>query len=131
MTYVEGLVAPVLAGRREDYLAMARRIGDLFVEHGALQVVETYGDVDLPEGKRTDMWRAVAADKAGGEGIVFSWMIWPSKAARDAGWEKAMADPRMAPEPDMPFDPKRMIFGGFDLLYDSNAEAAAHPPEGE
>lgn len=121
MAYIDGMVAPVLAGRKEEYLAMARAMAPIFLEYGALQVVETYG-VDLPEGKQTDLWRAVAADKAGGEGIVFSWIVWPSKEARDAGWAKATADERMQPSADSPFDMKRMIFGGFDVLFDSKAD---------
>ena len=125
MAYVDGFVAPILAGRKEDYLTMARAASVVFLEHGALQVVETHGDTDIPEGKRTDLWRAVAGDRAGGEGIVFSWIVWPSKAARDAGWEKAMADPRMTPDPDAPFDMKRMIFGGFDVLLDTSGDRPA------
>ena len=68
-------------------------------------------------GKVTDFHRAVAAEE--GEGIIFSWIVWPSKAARDAGNAKIMADPRMQPSPDMPFDMKRLIFGGFEVLLDT------------
>jgi uncharacterized protein YbaA (DUF1428 family) len=122
MTYVEGFVVPVYPGRRDDYRAWCRKIGALFVEHGALQVVEAYGDTQVPEGKQTDFWRAVAGDRAAGEGIVFAWVIWPSKAAHEAGIAAAMADKRAKPPADMPFDTSRMIFGGFDLLYDSSQD---------
>lgn len=119
MTYVDGMIAPVFPGRKEDYLAFARETAQLFLDHGALQIVETYGDADVHEGKRTDLWRAVAADRAAGEGIVFSWIVWPSKEARDAGWAAIEKDGRMTRPADMPFDAGRMIYGGFDLLFDS------------
>jgi uncharacterized protein YbaA (DUF1428 family) len=119
MTYIDGFLAPVFPGRREDYATMATQTAALFIEHGALQVVEAFGD-DVPEGKMTDMWRAVAGDKEGGEGLVFSWIVWPSKEARNAGWEKVMADERMKPPADMPFDTKRIIYGGFETLLDTS-----------
>lgn len=117
MAYIDGLVAPVLAGRRDDYLDMARAMAPVFLDHGALQVVETLSD-NVPEGKITDMWRAVQADQPGGETLNFSWIVWPSKEARIAGWEKVTADERMKPMADMPFDAKRMIFGGFEVVLD-------------
>jgi len=84
-----------------------------------LQVVETWED-DVPDGKVTDFRRAVQAQK--GESIVFSWIIWPSREARDEGNKRAMADPRLQPtEGDMPFDMKRMIFGGYEVVLDTNA----------
>jgi uncharacterized protein YbaA (DUF1428 family) len=119
MTFVDGFVAPVFAGRKDDYVEMARQASALFIEHGALHVVEGWG-VDVPRGKQTDLWRAV--DAKDGEDIVFSWIIWPSKEARDSGWEKAMADPRMKPPADMAFDGKRMIFGGFETIVDTSKE---------
>jgi len=121
MAYIDGFVCPVLPGRREDYRTLSETSSQIFLDYGALQVVETFGDADVPEGKQTDLWRAVAADKAAGEGIAFSWIVWPSKEARDKGWEGCMADERMKPSPDMPFDPKRMIFGGFETLLDTAA----------
>ena len=117
MTYVDGFVAPVSADKREAYLKMARQSAQVFLDHGALSVVETIGD-DVHVGKRTDFWRAVEADREGGEQVVFSWIHWPSKEARVAGWEKAMADERMKMQ-DMPFDSKRMIYGGFEVLLDT------------
>jgi uncharacterized protein YbaA (DUF1428 family) len=73
-------------------------------------VIECWGD-DVPEGKLTDFRRAVQAKPD--ESVVFSWIEWPDKATRDAGMEKVMKDPRAGQAGDMPFDGKRMIFGGF------------------
>lgn len=118
MSYVDGFMAPLKRGRQEEYIAMARRLAALFLEHGAIHVAECVSET-VPHGQVTDMYRAVAAEE--GETLAFSWITWPSKAARDAGWEKAMADPRMAPAPDPSFDMKRMIFGGFDMVVDARA----------
>ncbi len=107
--YVDGCLAPVREDGRDAYLAHAERLAPLFREHGATAVVETWGD-DVPDGKLTDFRRAVAAEE--GERVVFSWIGWPDKAARDAGWAALMTDERMRAEP-MPFDGKRMVFGGF------------------
>lgn len=117
MTYVDGFVIPVPAGGKDAYLKMARMAAPIFREHGALQVVECWGD-DLPVGKTTDFRTAVKAEE--GETVVFSWITWPSKEARDAGNAKVMADPRMQPDEDgMPFDGKRLIMGGFTAILDT------------
>jgi len=117
MTYVDGFVVAVPAENREAYGAFAGRAAELFREFGALRVVEAWAD-DVPDGKLTDFRRSVQAEP--GEEVVFSWIEWPSKAVRDAGWAKMMEDPRMQPgtEP-MPFDGKRMIYGGFAPLIDT------------
>ena len=120
MTYVDGFLAPVKPGRREDYVKMAQDAAQIFLDHGALQVVEAFGD-DVPEGKLTDMWKAVAGDKDAGEGVVFSWIVWPSKEARDEGWKTCMADERMKPPADNPMDGKRMIYGGFQTILDTSS----------
>jgi uncharacterized protein YbaA (DUF1428 family) len=117
--YFDTTVLPVKAGRKDDYIKAAKESAALFLDYGALRVIETYGDADVPEGKQTDLWRAVAADKAGGEGIVVTSIVWPSKVARDDGWGRLMRDGKMKPGEDMPFDMGRMIFGGFDLLLDT------------
>jgi uncharacterized protein YbaA (DUF1428 family) len=119
--YVDGFVAPVPDGNREAYLAMARKAATKFEEHGATRVVEAWGN-DIPDGKVTDFRRAVQA--ADGENVVFSWIEWPSKAVRDEAWPKIMADPDMQPDhANMPFDGKRMFWGGFDVLLDTKASA--------
>ena len=116
MSYVDGFVIPVPAGKKEAYRKMASTAAPIFMEYGATRVVECWGD-DVPDGKVTDFKRAVQAEP--GECVVFSWIIWPSKAVRDEGSKKVMADPRLQPGPDMPFDGKRMIFGGFAPLLDT------------
>jgi uncharacterized protein YbaA (DUF1428 family) len=116
MTYIDGFVVPVPASNKEAYRALAAKAAPVFKEHGATRVVECWGD-DVPAGKQTDFRRAVAAEDD--EIVVFSWVEWPSKAVRDEGSAKLMADPRMQPESEMPFDSKRMIFGGFESLLDA------------
>jgi uncharacterized protein YbaA (DUF1428 family) len=118
MAYIDGFVAPVLPGKREAYAQLAREASKIFLEHGAIQVVESLSD-DVPHGKVTDFYRAVAAEE--NEAIAFSWIVWPSKEARDAGMAKVMADDRMKPGAEMPFDMKRMIFGGYEVVLDTNA----------
>jgi uncharacterized protein YbaA (DUF1428 family) len=114
MSYVDGFVAAVPTANREAYIAHARKAAPLFKEFGATRVAECWGN-DVPRGQQTDFFRAVEAKED--EVVVFSWVEWPSKAARDAGWEKLMADPRMQPGANpMPFDGKRLIYGGFEML---------------
>jgi uncharacterized protein YbaA (DUF1428 family) len=118
-TYIDGYVASVPTSAKEAYIAHCRACAPVFVEAGALRIVDGWGD-DVPHGKQTDFYMAVKADA--GETVVFGWIEWPSKAARDAGMAKVMADPRMAPDVNpMPFDGKRMIYGGFAKLVDSRA----------
>jgi uncharacterized protein YbaA (DUF1428 family) len=110
MAYIDGFVIPVPPGKKEAYREMAAKAAPIFQQYGALQIIEAWED-DVPNGKVTDFRRAVQARE--GEGIVFSWIIWPSRAARDEGNKKVMADPRLQPSGEMPFDMQRMIFGGF------------------
>ncbi len=117
MTYVDGFLVPVPTNNKDAYRAMAAKAAPVFRDHGALQMVECWGD-DIPAGKTTDFRMAVKAEE--GENVVFSWIIWPSKETRDAGMAKVMDDPRMKFDPkDMPFDGQRMIFGGFETLLDT------------
>jgi uncharacterized protein YbaA (DUF1428 family) len=114
--YVDGFVLPVSPAKKEAYFDMARKASTVFRDHGALRVVEAWGD-DVPTGKVTDYARAAHA--ADDEIVVFSWVEWPSKEVRDAGMKAVMADERMKTAPtDMPFDGKRMIYGGFATILD-------------
>jgi uncharacterized protein YbaA (DUF1428 family) len=107
---VDGFVIPVPTANREAYRKMAVEAAAVFREHGATAVVECWGD-DVPDGKVTSFPLAVKLEP--GETVVFSWIVWPSKAARDAGNAKVMADPRMKPPDPMPFNGQRMFWGGF------------------
>jgi uncharacterized protein YbaA (DUF1428 family) len=117
MTYIDGFVAAVPNANKEIYRKHAIEASAIFKEHGALQVVECWGD-EVPDGKVTSF--PMAVKKTADETVVFSWVLWPSKAAHDAGWPKIMADPRMQPDTmQMPFDAKRMIFGGFEVMFEA------------
>jgi uncharacterized protein YbaA (DUF1428 family) len=114
MDYVDGFVAAVPTANRDAYLAHATIASVVFKEHGAKAVMECWGD-DVPDGKLTSF--PLAVQRKPDETVVFSWIIWPSREARDAGWEKAMADERMKTEVNpMPYDGKRLIYGGFKVL---------------
>jgi uncharacterized protein YbaA (DUF1428 family) len=118
MSYVDGYVVPVPNGNKEKYRKAAEKASTVFTEYGATHVVECWGD-DVPEGKLTDFRRSVKAEA--GENVVFSWVFWPSKSVRDKGMKKVMEDPRMKMSDDMPFDGRRMIYGGFQVLVDKGA----------
>ena len=112
--YVDGFVLAVPNAKKDAYREHAEKSAAMLKEHGMLSMIECWGD-DVPEGKLTSFRMAVKQEDD--ETVVFSWMTWPSKEARDEGWKKVMADPRMKMEPaDMPFDGKRMIYGGFSVL---------------
>jgi uncharacterized protein YbaA (DUF1428 family) len=113
--YIDGVIAPVPLENKEAYRAMAQKGAGIFQEYGAVRVVEAWGD-DVTDGKVTDYKRAVKAEPH--ENVVYSWIEWPDKAARDAGWAQVMADDRMKPPAPMPFDGKRMFWGGFTPILD-------------
>ena len=116
--YTDGFVVPLPEGKRDDYIVLANKMAKTFREKGATRVVEAIGD-DVNHGKVTDFYRAVKAED--GEKIVFSFIEWPDKATRDAAWKDMMEnDP--APGEPMPFDGKRMFWGGFEPILDSKAE---------
>ncbi len=110
MSYIDGFVMAVPNANRDQFVSHANNFDAMFMEFGATRVIECWAD-DVPEGKVTDFRRAVQAKPD--ESVVFSWVEWPDKATRDTGMEKFMKDPRMDSAGDMPFDGKRMIFGGF------------------
>jgi uncharacterized protein YbaA (DUF1428 family) len=114
MNYVDGFVAAVPTANKDAYREHAERAAQVFKDFGALGVVECWGD-DVPEGKLTSFPLAVKREP--NETVVFSWVTWPSRAVRDAGWTKVMADPRLQSETNpMPFDAKRLIYGGFETI---------------
>lgn len=115
--YIDGFVIPVPVKKQGDYRQIAEAAAPVFIDHGATGVVETWGE-DLMKGEVTDYYKAVDATED--EGIIFSWIAWPSKEARDSGNKAAMEDERFAAMgPDsMPFDGKRMIMGGFVPIVD-------------
>lgn len=111
MSYVDGFIIPVHKDRMEDYRAAARLGAEVFKDHGALAVVECFGD-DVPYGTLTSFPRSVQATED--EVVVFSWIIHTSREARDATNAKVMADERLKDcMTNPPFDAKRMIWGGF------------------
>lgn len=117
MTYVDGFIAAVPTANREIYRKHAQDAAAVFREHGALSLVECWGD-DVPDGEVTSFPMAVKCQSD--ETVVFAWITWPSKEVRDAGMKKVMEDPRMQPDSNpMPFDGKRMIYGGFEVLLEA------------
>lgn len=114
MTYVDGFVAAVPTQNKDIYKKHAEETAVVFKEYGALKLVECWGD-DVPEGKITSFPLAVQCNPD--ETVIFSWILWPSKEARNEGMAKVMADSRCSADTNpMPFDSKRMIFGGFEML---------------
>ena len=126
MSYIDGFVVPVPTDKREAYRELSATAAEVFKDYGATRVVECWGD-DVPDGKVTDFKGAVKAEA--GETIVFSWIEWPSKEVRDQGSKEAMDDPRMKMTADMPFDAKRMIFGGFEILFETGEEKPKAGPK--
>ena len=111
MSYVDGFVLAVPTAKLDAYKEMARKSGAVWKEHGALAYVECTGD-DVPYGELTSFPRAVQAKDD--ETVIFSWVVYESRKSRDAVMAKVMADPRLKTDWEtMPFDGKRMIFGGF------------------
>ena len=114
MSYIDGFVIACPKANKDKFIAHAKMGDSVFMDLGALRVVECWGD-DVQEGHTTDFRMAVKAEAD--EEVLFSWIEWPDKATRDAGMKVMMEDPRMDPanpdNPPMPFDGKRMIYGGF------------------
>ena len=117
MTYIDGFILPIQDSKLAEYTPMAETFARKAKALGALGSLEAIGD-GLEHGKVTDFYRAVNAED--GENVIFSIVIWPDKATRDKGWEKIMADPEMQPGMQaMPFDGKRMFWGGFKPFVNS------------
>ena len=118
MTYVQGFLIPVPTGNRDAYRDLAARAAPMFKDYGALRIVECWGDA-IPDGEITDFRKAVKAEE--GENVVFAWIVWPSREVQEEAHKKMMADERMQMDEPMPFDGKRMIFGGFVPILDTDA----------
>lgn len=116
MSYVDGIVAAVPTANRQAFIQHSAEAAAIFKEHGAVKVVDCWGD-DVPEGTLTSFTMAVKREA--NDTVIFSRVSWPSRAARDDGWKKVTADPRMQPGAmTMPFDGKRMIDSGFEVVSD-------------
>ncbi len=112
--YIQGFLVPVPADKREEYREVASKFAEIMKDFGLIEDVEAWEE-NVPDGEHTDFRKAVKLEE--GEKVVFSWLIWPDKATCDGAHEKMMADPRMKEFGDqMPFDGKRMIYGGFEPL---------------
>ena len=119
MTYIDGFVLACREDRKEAFIEQARQFDPIFIEYGALRVTECWED-DVPEGELTSFPRAVM--RKPGEAVLFSFIEWPSKEVRDASMKKMMEDPRLDPsEAEIPFDGKRIIFGGFTPVFELQA----------
>ena len=116
MSYIDGFVVPVPSDKKAAYREVSTKMAEYFKGLGATRVVEAWG-TDVPDGKVTDFKMSVKAEK--NESVVFSWVEWPSKDVRDAANQKMRNDPKMQDMSNMPFDGKRMIFGGFEPLIDT------------
>jgi uncharacterized protein YbaA (DUF1428 family) len=115
MAYLDGYLIAVPNANKDAYRKMAETFDAIYMRHGALKVVEAWGD-DVPPGTLTSFPLAVKLEPD--ETVVFAYIHWPDKATRDAGQAAFMADPQVAAydHTQNPFDGKRMIFGGFEVL---------------
>lgn len=124
-SYTDGFVVPVPEGKRDAYRELASKMAKVFRRHGATRVIESIAD-DVPRGQVTDFYRAVNAED--GESIVFSFIEWPDKAARDEAWDKIMKDESLKPEGDVPFSGQRMFWGGFEKIVDTAQQRTSQAP---
>ena len=117
--YVQGFVLPVKTGNKQAYLDGTKKMSAIFAEYEALRTVACWGD-DVMDGKVTDFKKAVQASDD--ETVVLSWVLWRDKAACEAGTGKMMAEDRMKPDGALPFDGKRLIYGGFEVSLDTGGD---------
>ncbi|AFY69517.1 protein of unknown function DUF1428 [Thalassoporum mexicanum PCC 7367] len=116
MHYIDGCVLAVPIGNKDIYKKYAEAVAIVFKEYGALKLIDCWAD-DVPDGEITSFPMAVKCKED--ETVCFSWIVWPSKEVRNDTWPKVMADSRLSNENNpMPFDAKRMIFGGFEMIVD-------------
>ena len=117
MAYLSIMIAPVKTADREAYLAHAHQMWPLFQKHGALGLQEQWS-VDVPDGHTTSFPMSVKLEE--GESIAVGWIIWPDRETHDRAWEVLDNDPEMMAH-DLPFDGRRMVFGGFETILDLKA----------
>jgi uncharacterized protein YbaA (DUF1428 family) len=118
MVYIDGFIVPVPKKKVKDYVKMSKKAGKVWRQHGALDYKECLAD-DVKVGKWTSFPRSVKMTKS--ETVIFSYIVYKSRKHRDAVLKKVMSDPRLADMMDpkkMPFDAKRMIYGGFKTVVD-------------
>ena len=118
MSYIQGFLVAVPRANKQAYVKSAQSAAPIFREYGATRVMETWSE-DIADGKVTDFKRAVQAKDD--EAIVFSWIEWPDKQTYDTATKKMETDPRWKEMPEMPFDGSRMIWGGFEPIFDTDA----------
>jgi len=113
--YVDGFVYAVEDARKDEFIEFARKCAEIFKKHGALRVTECWAE-DVPDGELTSM--PLAVKRNDGESVLFSWIEWPDKETRNESYEAMMPDLKAANLIEMPFDGKRMIYGGFTPVVD-------------
>lgn len=118
MTYYSGFVLAVPAANKQAYIDMARDAWPMFQRLGAIRMVENWGE-DVPHGTQTDFYRATDARE--GEVPLFSWIEWPDRATAERAQARMEAEMKDRPMPEMPFDGRRMFWGGFSPIFDSQA----------
>lgn len=116
MSYIQGFLIPVPKNKKEEYRALAAKAALIFQEYGAQRIVETWAD-DVPDGKVTDFKRAVKAESD--EAVVFSWIEWPDQETYEAAAGKMETDARWKDMGDMPFDGMRMMWAGFEPIFET------------
>ena len=114
MSWITGFLIPVKTADKDRYLESARKSWPAFQKYGCLEQVETWGE-DIPEGETTSFPRAVKLEP--GEAVVFSWLRWPDRATADKCFAEMMDDPDFDGM-NMPFDGKRMMWAGFDPIFE-------------
>jgi uncharacterized protein YbaA (DUF1428 family) len=112
-TFIDGFLVPCAESAKQAYIDYAKVWAPIFQEYGALAMSENWS-IETPPGEVTSVPMAIKQEE--GEGVLFSWIYWPDKATRDTNMEKMMKDPRMSQAEPMPFDGKRMIYGGFEKV---------------
>lgn len=118
MSYIQGFLIPVPTKNKDAYIKLAEKSAPIFQEYGALKIVEAWGE-SVPDGKVTDFKRAVKAQDD--ETVVFSWIEWPDKKTYEAAAKEMESDPRWKEMPEMPFDGARMMWAGFDPIFEAES----------